>query len=83
MQVNNIKPYQSMKRGIWLARDKSGALYAYSKKPSKILQDDMFVPSYHACSSMLCLQTNDEKTQRFPEVTWENSPVFAELDLML
>lgn len=57
---------------MWVARDKDGELYLYDAYPKK--KSEFFGCQFGYSSMPLdgCL---------FPEVTWENSPVKAELNL--
>lgn len=50
---------------MWIARNKNGALWAYSSKPKR--NNTYFMPSDE--SDYLALFDND-----FKDVTWENSP---------
>ena len=56
--------------GLWLARDKSGSLYAYNSRPEKCVTT--FLAKRDGDS--LYLSIDD-----FPEVTWENSPIEVKL----
>lgn len=59
---------------VWIARDKSGSLYAFKGKP-RLCSVSFFIPEP---GSGECLQLNRDS---FPEVTYENSPL--PLDVML
>lgn len=59
---------------MWLARDlRFDALCMYEEKPIK--QEDVFKPRYGGFYYL-----NKDK---YPEVTWENSPVKIEITLKL
>ena len=51
---------------MWIARDKNGELFAYADCPLKNEEKGFFTTS----TEMFRL-----KQQRYPEVTWENSPI--------
>lgn len=57
---------------IWIARDKTGDLYLYDKKPKKIKDVGMFMGSRD------CMLVTDPL---FPSVTWENSPQKVTIEL--
>ena len=58
---------------LWIARDKDGELCLYTEKPEK--SDDIFIaPTEDTYIIFL-------KEDRYPEVTFENSPQQAELIL--
>lgn len=58
---------------MWIARDKDGELYLYDAYPKK---GSEFFGNQFGYASMLL----DGKL--FPEVTWENSPVKADLKIV-
>lgn len=58
---------------MWIARDKDGELYLYDAYPKK--QTAHFACQFGYTSMLL-----DEKM--YPMVTWENSPVRVELNLV-
>lgn len=60
-----------MKTKLWIARDKDGSLYLYSKKPIK--DERMFV-THGGTLDVLQLDKNSH-----PEITWENSPQRIEI----
>ena len=59
-----------MKTKLWIARDKDGSLYLYSKKPHK--DERMFVTN--GTGDILQLDKNSHS-----EITWENSPQRIEI----
>ena len=59
-----------MKTKVWIARDKDGSLYLYSKKPLK--DGRMFVTD--GTGDMFQLDKNSHS-----EITWENSPQRIEI----
>lgn len=66
-------------RKLWLARNKEGLLKLYSGKPIKDEERGIF--KFNERSLCMFFNTFDYyrvvkiKDTRFPEVTWENSPV--------
>lgn len=65
---------------LWIARDESGLIAIYKKKPYK--KYDVFTKSWHWCidnanGDYMCLLD-----RYFPEVTFENSPQEVELKLI-
>ena len=58
---------------LWIARDKTGSLWVYKRKPERI--DKCFDIEYGVHERMY-LDCED-----FPEVTWENSPQQVELKM--
>lgn len=54
---------------LWIARDKDGYAYIHRKKPRR--SGNMFFSNWS-----MCIGKN-----KFPEVTWENSPQEVELKL--
>ena len=58
---------------MWIARDKDGELYLYDAYPKK---NSEFFGCQFGYTSMLL------DKRMCPEVTWENSPVKAELNLV-
>lgn len=61
---------------LWIARDKDGDLYLYTKKPEKYVQEGFFGgisgPDMDVCGI--------DRTS-FPSVTWENSPQKVTVEL--
>lgn len=58
---------------MWIARDTSGALWLYEKKPQQL--QTIFLGGVHNESMQLL-------DDAFPEVTFENSPQEVELKLI-
>lgn len=54
---------------IWIARNKSGALYAYRQEPKR--KEDVF--AYKPCETLNGVIRLDDIN--FQQVTWENSPL--------
>lgn len=61
-----------MKTKLWIARDKNGALYLYSRKPIKDIR--IFVSADDDNGNILRIDKNSH-----PEITWENSPQQIEI----
>ena len=59
---------------LWIARDEEGTLVLYTEKPEKI--DDIFIAPTEDTSFIFL------KKDRYPEVTFENSPQQVELKLI-
>ena len=61
---------------MWIARDKDGDLYLYTKEPEKYVQEGFFSgisrPDMDVCGI--------DRTS-FPSVTWENSPQKVTVEL--
>lgn len=54
---------------IWIARNKSGALYAYRQEPKRMGEAFVYMPS-EALNGVIRLDD-----MNFKQVTWENSPL--------
>lgn len=57
---------------MWVARDLTGAVRIFSDKPEK------YIPDHSPWTGWWISESNFsfyEKSDNFPEVTWENSPV--------
>lgn len=54
---------------IWIARNKSGALYAYRQEPKRVGYAFAYMPS-EALNGVIRLDD-----MNFKQVTWENSPL--------
>lgn len=63
---------------LWIARDKDGCLWVYKSKPVK-LEEKYFIDIKE--NSVDTLGTELPK-ERFPEVTFENSPQEVKLKLI-
>lgn len=59
---------------LWIARDKDGELVLYTERPERI--DDIFIAPTED-THIIFLEED-----RYPEVTWENSPQQVELKLI-
>lgn len=59
---------------VWIARDKSKALFLYLEEP---ILDELFEDSYD-CLNKCLGQLNENE---FPEVTFENSPQKVKIEL--
>jgi hypothetical protein len=66
------------KKGIWIARDQDGELYAYAAKPKKhtisIMRMCRFEPTGVGANRTMQLPSS-----WFKHITFENSPVFVPL----
>lgn len=60
---------------MWLARDKNNCIYLYTEKPIK---GDTF---FYLMSWKKSIRIDDD--DKFPEITWENSPVEVEIELVI
>ena len=61
---------------VWIARDKNGDLSMYNAKPKKM--DKFFMPGTIAGKKVSWWILPKD---RFPKITWENSPVKYEVDM--
>ena len=59
---------------LWIARNKSGALFLYGEKPIKAEEWGEFA---YVSGRYIHL-----KNKLFPEVTWENSPRKVKIELI-
>lgn len=60
---------------VWLARDKFGSLYAYSAEPER---RNCTFQANDIINQWVCFKMPD---RLFPEVTWENSPKVAYINI--
>lgn len=56
----------------WIARDKDGSLFLHNKEPRRT--NDWFVSGKYSCEMRI-------DKDKFPEVTWENSPKRISIDI--
>lgn len=64
-----------MKKTVWIARDTSGELFAYSSEPQKLdFPEEEPVGYFTSGGKMTRLDKN-----LYPEITYENSPVKFEV----
>lgn len=64
------------KKGIWIARDQDGRLYAYPQKPKKA-RNVMGLGEFYGNSSM------ELSSSWYKNVKFENSPVFVPISEQL
>lgn len=63
---------------MWLARDKSGRLFAYSRRPIRKKDGGCFAPCKADDRMMSYYEINNDDA---PRITFENSPVKVELNI--
>lgn len=63
---------------LWIARDRDGSLYIYSKKPKKIKIEGIFILDQNSYYFDYFKINNN----KFREVTFENSPQQVEINLI-
>lgn len=65
------------KKGIWIARDQDGRLYAYLQKPKKARNFMGLIEFYaNAADDLVIKKYVELPSSWYKNVTFENSPVF-------